>query len=287
MHVSGKLGVTLSIGGISFALDAALSQCLPSHLENFVCDQAPDVWCRQQLDCPSLDGLLFQSTQTWRLEKTRKGVAICMLQGHPDVPYQVLLLDDTLCQGQVYIDRLASQDKMSFGLQEPLFELWTTFLLGKARGILVHGVAVEVEGRAYVFVGKSGIGKSTLAHIFTQAQLGRILTDDRIIIRTDDEFNLCAYGTPWNGELQFADAGYAPIEAIYFLEQAPRCSVQRLKDADATTRLYANCFLAGWPRAETLQHVLNSAAWVTDRIKCYNLSFTPDRQVLLALGFNV
>lgn len=79
-----------------------------------------------------------------------------------------------------------------------------TYLLGSAMGALLqqrgllslHANAVEIEGRAFAFLGKSGAGKSTLAAWF--ADRGhRILCDDVCAIRfTADEQAFLLPGVP-------------------------------------------------------------------------------------------
>ena len=68
------------------------------------------------------------------------------------------------------------------------------FLLGSALGALLHqrkmlplhGNAVEIEGRAFVFLGPSGAGKSTLAAWFHD-QGHRILADDVSVVDTNQK----------------------------------------------------------------------------------------------------
>jgi hypothetical protein len=68
------------------------------------------------------------------------------------------------------------------------------FLLGSAMGALLHqrgllplhANAVEIEGKAFAFMGPSGEGKSTLAAVFHD--LGhRIIADDVVVVRFGDD----------------------------------------------------------------------------------------------------
>jgi|OM-RGC.v1.007259013 HPr Serine kinase C-terminal domain. len=66
------------------------------------------------------------------------------------------------------------------------------FLLGSCIGaalyqrrqFIIHGNAIEVDGKAVIFAGQSGIGKSTLAAIYHQNGF-KVLTDDLALIRSD------------------------------------------------------------------------------------------------------
>jgi hypothetical protein len=74
------------------------------------------------------------------------------------------------------------------------------YLLGSCMGILLmqrkvmplHGSAIEINGKAYAFVGHSGAGKSTLAAAFIQKGY-KLLSDDVIPVRLSKERVPIAY----------------------------------------------------------------------------------------------
>lgn len=79
------------------------------------------------------------------------------------------------------------------------------FLLGTCmgavllqRGILpLHGSAVVMDGKAYAFVGESGVGKSTLANAWV-AQGYRLLSDDVVAVSfIDGDKPIVAPAYPW------------------------------------------------------------------------------------------
>jgi hypothetical protein len=91
------------------------------------------------------------------------------------------------------------------------------FLLGSAMGALLHqrgdlvlhGSAIGWNGEAVVFLGRSGVGKSTLAAAFRRRGYP-ILTDDLCIVRPDANGRMCAFpGFPqaklWLDSLRMLD----------------------------------------------------------------------------------
>jgi hypothetical protein len=68
--------------------------------------------------------------------------------------------------------------------------------LARRGGLLVHGVAVEHQGRAALFTGHSGAGKSTLGALWTKAG-GALLTDELVAV-WPEAGGWRAAGTPWN-----------------------------------------------------------------------------------------
>ncbi|SFL15880.1 HPr Serine kinase C-terminal domain-containing protein [Paenibacillus sp. 1_12] len=76
-----------------------------------------------------------------------------------------------------------------FSLPEADYDLIRLYILGSCMGALLmqrsiyplHGSAVEIDGKAYAFIGESGAGKSTLASTFLK-QGYRLVSDDVIAI---------------------------------------------------------------------------------------------------------
>lgn len=74
------------------------------------------------------------------------------------------------------------------------------FLLGSVFGALLHqrgdlvlhGSAIDWNGRAVVFLGRSGVGKSTLAAAF-RARGHAVLTDDLCVLRPDSDGRMVAH----------------------------------------------------------------------------------------------
>lgn len=71
------------------------------------------------------------------------------------------------------------------------------YLLGTCMGVLLmqrrvlplHGSAVEIDGKAYAFVGESGAGKSTLASAFLRSGYS-LLSDDVIAVSLSETANI-------------------------------------------------------------------------------------------------
>ncbi len=64
------------------------------------------------------------------------------------------------------------------------------------RGMLVvHGAAVSIDGKAVVFLGETGEGKSTLAASFSSAGFP-LLTDDGLVLRLIEDRVMCLAGYP-------------------------------------------------------------------------------------------
>jgi hypothetical protein len=99
---------------------------------------------------------------------------------------------------------------------DSLLRILLTAVLLPRRGFLLHAASVVRDGRAYIFAGRSGAGKSTVASL---SPTGTVLTDEISLLRHLDG---CwqAFGTPFWGEFRAAGMNcHFPIAGIYFLTQ--------------------------------------------------------------------
>lgn len=101
-------------------------------------------------------------------------------------------------------------------------------------GMVLHSSAVEYEGRAYLFSGPSGMGKSTHTRLWQQVfgPAARIFNDDKPTLRLIDG-TWYAYGTPWCGKDHVNINMKAPLVGICFLKQATENKIRRLSPAEA------------------------------------------------------
>lgn len=121
-------------------------------------------------------------------------------------------------------------------------------------GVSLHASAVVLNGKAYLFMGRSGTGKSTHAALWLRCFPGsELLNDDNPTIRMESGRTV-VYGTPWSGKtpcykdlcfplgglVRLSQAGhnrFVPLEPIdAFMAILPGCAVIS-RDASLHTRL--------------------------------------------------
>jgi len=137
------------------------------------------------------------------------------------------------------------------------------------RGMLLHGATVVRDGRAHIFFGRSGAGKSTVASLSPQ---GTVLTDEISLLRYSQG---CwqAHGTPFWGEFRAAGTNLLfPVAGLYLLNQAHDDRVESLSVKEALRALLpCVLFFATESRAhETLLRTLMS---LTQEVPCHRLHF--------------
>jgi hypothetical protein len=152
---------------------------------------------------------------------------------------------------------------------DSLLRILLSVLLVERRGCLLHAATVVRGGKAYVFMGRSGAGKSTVASL---APAGSVLTDEISLLRCD-EGTWRAYGTPFWGEFR-ADGQNraAPLAGILALAQAPRNRVQRIPPRQALAGLLGNTLFFA-PGREPRERLLGILAGLLQSVPVYRLEF--------------
>lgn len=112
-------------------------------------------------------------------------------------------------------------------------------------GVVLHSSAVLSSAGAYLFVGLSGAGKSTIA----RNAPGSIISDDTVLITRAHE-GLLVRGTPHGKGGRVHDPAERAISGICFLGKSPRVSSRRLKASESLSRLFPALFLPPTPEED-------------------------------------
>lgn len=124
------------------------------------------------------------------------------------------------------------------------------YQLLRFNGMLLHASAVAYNGRAYLFSGPCGTGKSTHTKLW-QKHFGAdavVFNDDKPALRLIDGV-WYAYGTPWCGSSYINVNMRVPIAGICFLVQSDHNEIRRLSNTEAVKRIFMQTMFRLDPRS--------------------------------------
>ncbi|HBH08634.1 MAG TPA: phosphoenolpyruvate carboxykinase [Rikenellaceae bacterium] len=108
-------------------------------------------------------------------------------------------------------------------------------------GISIHASTVAKDGKAFLFLGKSGTGKSTHSRMWLRNIPGsRLLNDDNPVVRLIDGKPV-AFGTPWSGKTPCYRNESYPVGGIVRLVQGDADIFTEKDEVAAFVALLPSC----------------------------------------------
>jgi hypothetical protein len=152
---------------------------------------------------------------------------------------------------------------------DSLLRVLLSWKLLSYEGFLLHAATIARNGKAFVFPGRSGAGKSTMASLSPE---GSVLTDEISLLRRENGV-WRAYGTPFWGEFHAAGSNRsAPVAGIFRLLQASENALTPLSEREILRMLLPNVlFFSSEPSAN--QRLLNILGCAAEEVPCGSLSF--------------
>lgn len=146
--------------------------------------------------------------------------------------------------------------------------------------IKIHASVTEKEGKALIFLGKSGTGKSTHSRLWKKyVPESSLLNDDEPIVRLLNDGSVRVYGAPWSGSTPCYRNASAKVSAFVHLYQSAENKLTRLKGVEAFTSLFqSSALLRSDEKGRQLAFDL-----ITDilgRVPYYRLDNRPDREAV-------
>ena len=143
-----------------------------------------------------------------------------------------IIIDADMYRARVW--PLLDEDGISY--MESGIQFYTKLL--NFHGLMLHASAVELNGKAYLFSGPCGVGKSTHTRLWLQqfGDAAQIFNDDKPALRYVDG-KWYAYGTPWCGKDGINQNKKVPLVGICFLKQAQNNKIRILEPFEATMKI--------------------------------------------------
>jgi hypothetical protein len=151
-----------------------------------------------------------------------------------------------------------------------------TLVLAREGGFLLHAASAIRNGRAFLFSGVSGAGKTTISRLIPSD--ASLLTDEISYIRAgSDGYRAC--GTPFAGELaRVGENQSAQIAGLFFLAKGEENRIETIPSAEAVRSLLRNILFFA-EDAELVNLVFRSACDFVEQVPVQRLTFVPDQRV--------
>lgn len=163
-----------------------------------------------------------------------------------------------------------------FALNNSLMLLYA--FASACKGVLeMHSSVVVNDGKGYLFLGKSGTGKSTHSSLWLKHIPGTmLLNDDNPILRLMPDGSARVFGSPWSGKTPCYKNLDFPAGAVVRIRQAPFNKIEKLPPVQAYASLMASAssFRPFKTLAEGWHTTLEGLVGV---LPCYVLDCLPDQ----------
>ncbi len=183
------------------------------------------------VEIPATDDI-FSRCEEYRIDTMSK----------PDI-----VIDQSLYRTQYY-SNLSESDNIYL---ESGWQFYTHLL--KYNGMMLHASAVALDGRAYLFSGPCGMGKSTHTRLWKQVfgENAVVFNDDKPALRRLDD-RWYAYGTPWCGKDGINVNMKVPLAGICFLKRGTENKIRRLDSREALRSCMAQTIYKLGPKSMDL-----------------------------------
>lgn len=186
-----------------------------------------------------------------------------------------LLMDSDFRHGMLKIDSYGK-----FSLDNSMM-LMFAFSTASLMTLEMHASVIVNGGRGYLFLGKSGTGKSTHSRLWLENVPGSmLLNDDNPVVRLCDDGVLRVFGSPWSGKTPCYINDSAPIGSFVRIRQCPENRINKMSVVESYASIYSSSsgFKADKRMADGLHETIAAVATGTP---CYLLDCLPDADAAL------
>ena len=191
-----------------------------------------------------ITGMKFQVTSIYRYAYRLCNSYVISENGE----HSIVLTQDDIDNERIIAQ--STQDDHGFDASKaPDFYLESIALLRKMADyicdydrLLMHGSAIAINGKGYIFTALSGTGKSTHTALLRQLHGDNavMINDDKPFLHYDNG-KVMISGTPWNGKHFLGTNITVPLEGIFFLRRSEDNVLKTISSSDALMKMISQC----------------------------------------------
>lgn len=244
-------------------LKISINNCsLPEQWKYFrVCNGENRFNSEIQVDC--MEGYDFG----FAIEKiTIQNAKLCFRRGK-----DILLVDEEWKYAQI----LPLKDMHSLSV----FLLQMFYSNAVQKGMIqVHSAMISYKGKALLFLGPSGVGKTTQAELWNRFMGATIVNGDMNFIQEIDD-KYFGWGTPWHGSSVYCKNMCIPVHALIIVKQDKKALVRHLEGEEKVQKVLANIIFPTW-YDNGMDMCLNILDHILTFIPVFELSCQPNQEAV-------
>jgi hypothetical protein len=292
-----KLKFNLQVADLNFSIHAAdpYKVLLDEGLSGFVTDSTNQdgwqIYAHPKANTPDTQdySLVYEAIQAdgqtlWHIEANPAGHKLLHCKRADQNPLQeshLVFYNQIDKQIDIYSQAIDEQQHILEPLAYPVAPLLWHIAIQGENAFMLHGSAVIDNGKAIIFTGFSGRGKSTMAGLW-QAAGHTCINDDRLLLRFQ-EGQWWVYNTP----MYYADANKkAPLKAICAISHGPKNEMILQNEFEAVQAILPNCIQHGYDTKEIAAR-LDVITLLCQSVPVYGLPFVPTTEVLTLVKTHV
>lgn len=156
--------------------------------------------------------------------------------------------------------------------------LFSTHAL-KRQMLKFHCSVIAYQGQGILFLGPSGIGKTTQAELWQKYQDAIIINGDVGFVQRQKK-QVVVWGTPWHGSSPYCENMCVPVVGIIVLKQGKENKLKKLNGFEMVSEVGKNVLYPTWIENGT-EMTINILDQLLQRIPVYELTNKADKDSVL------
>ena len=151
-----------------------------------------------------------------------------------------------------------------------------TFSTADKKTVMIHSSIIRNNNYGYLFLGKSGTGKSTHSSLWLKHIEGSsLLNDDNPILRVANN-KVYVFGSPWSGKTPCYINDFVEVGAFLKLEQAPQNIITKPSKILMFSELLSSISSMKWEK-KIDDPICDTLVEITELCDLYHLKCLPDK----------
>ncbi len=156
--------------------------------------------------------------------------------------------------------------------------------LCRLKALFMHASVIDYNENGLMFVGPSGVGKTTQAELWQEHEKAEILNGDKAFVR-DCGNGFFVYGSPWKGSSPYSVNKKVPLKGIVVLRQSKENSIRKIGGAEMFELFVPHVFLPHWDE-KCMENALATLDELVGSVPIYLLECRADKDAVeLTKGF--